>query len=180
MLCAHTQVPSQPKSEKLGWEAVDTFYWGYINTKRFTKLAVPDADGFKGSKEFHEFVGVCRDAEVAERTAPMLARRGFCADDACLRLKFGECQMTGMFGRALRVTAPRAKGAALSAAPMLSLEQWAEELAPGMLVAVRAHISEQRVEGEYWLANICSKAFTAPDNMVYAGAQFEVGICLVM
>ena len=39
-MCAHTQVPSQPKSEKLGWEAVDTFYWGYINTKRFTNLAV--------------------------------------------------------------------------------------------------------------------------------------------
>ena len=73
----------------------------------------------------------------------------------------------GKSRRALRVTAPCAKGAALSAAPMLSLEQWAEELAPGMLVAVRAHISEQRVEGEYWLANLCSKAFTAPDNMVY-------------
>ena len=45
-MAEHKQEPSIPKAKKNGWEAVDRYFWGYIDTARFTKAAVPDADSW--------------------------------------------------------------------------------------------------------------------------------------
>ena len=70
-MAEHKQEPSIPKARKNGWEAVDRFFWGYIDTARFTKGAVPDADSWKGSKSFHEYAGRCADRQRAESQGPL-------------------------------------------------------------------------------------------------------------
>ena len=70
-MAEHKQEPSIPKARKNGWEAVDRYFWGYIDTARFTKAAVPDADSWKGSKSFHEYAGRCTDKQRAESNGPL-------------------------------------------------------------------------------------------------------------
>jgi hypothetical protein len=70
-MAEHKQAPSIPKARKNGWEAVDRYFWGYIDTARFTKTAVPDADSWKGSKSFHEYSGRCADRQRAESEGPL-------------------------------------------------------------------------------------------------------------
>ena len=70
-MAEHKQEPSIPKARKNGWEAVDRYFWGYIDTARFTKAAVPDADSWKGSKSFHEYSGRCADRQRAESVGPL-------------------------------------------------------------------------------------------------------------
>ena len=70
-MAEHKQEPSIPKARKNGWEAVDRYFWGYIDTVRFTKAAVPDADSWKGSKSFHQYVGLCADRQRAESQGPL-------------------------------------------------------------------------------------------------------------
>ena len=72
-MAEHKQEPSIPKARKNGWEAVDRYFWGYIDTARFTKAAVPDADSWKGSKSFHEYSGRCTDKQRAESEGPLQA-----------------------------------------------------------------------------------------------------------
>jgi hypothetical protein len=72
-MAEHKQAPSIPKARKNGWEAVDRYFWGYIDTARFTKTAVPDADSWKGSKSFHEYSGRCADRQHAESEGPLQA-----------------------------------------------------------------------------------------------------------
>ena len=70
-MAEHKQEPSIPKARKNGWEAVDGYFWGYIDTVRFTKAAVPAADSWKGSKSFHEYAGRCTDRRRAESDGPL-------------------------------------------------------------------------------------------------------------
>ena len=70
-MAEHKQEPSIPKARKNGWEAVDGYFWGYIDTVRFTKAAVPAADSWKGSKSFHEYAGRCTDQRRAESDGPL-------------------------------------------------------------------------------------------------------------
>jgi hypothetical protein len=70
-MAEHKQEPAIPKARKNGWEAVDRYFWGYVDTARFTKAAVPDADSWKGSKSFHEYVGRCADRQRAESIGPL-------------------------------------------------------------------------------------------------------------
>ena len=70
-IAEHKQEPSIPKARKNGWEAVDRYFWGYIDTARFTKASVPNADSWKGSKSFHEYSGRCTDRRRAESEGPL-------------------------------------------------------------------------------------------------------------
>lgn len=70
-MAEHKREPSIPKANKNGWEAVDRYFWGYIDTARFTKVVVPDADSWKGSKSVHEYVGRCSDRERAQSVGPL-------------------------------------------------------------------------------------------------------------
>ena len=71
------QAPSIAKAKKTAWEAVGRFFWGYMNTDRFTKFAVPDATvvGFSDSNRQHEFVGTCEDRQQAEKSGRDRHRR---------------------------------------------------------------------------------------------------------
>ena len=42
-LAVNKQAPSTLKENTSGWEAAGRFFWGYMNTDRFTKSVVPDA-----------------------------------------------------------------------------------------------------------------------------------------
>ena len=86
-LAEHKPRPEQAKEEKSGWQAVDRYFWGYMDTRHFTKFTVPESEGFKGSKSYHEFVGTCKVAEEAEKNGPLRAREMFCACDPCLMLE---------------------------------------------------------------------------------------------
>lgn len=70
-LAEHKPEPSIPKAKKNGWEAVDRYFWGYVDTIRFTKALVPNADSWKGSKSFHEYTGRCVARQRAESEGPL-------------------------------------------------------------------------------------------------------------
>ena len=65
-LAENKQAPSIIKAKKTGWEAAGRFFWGYMNTDRFTKTIVPDADGskFADSMKHHSFVGRHTSSQV--------------------------------------------------------------------------------------------------------------------
>ena len=64
--------PSVAKANKQGWWAAEGYIWAYYDTALFTKAAVPEAEGYAGSKENHQHVGLCKDKETAERDGPSL------------------------------------------------------------------------------------------------------------
>ena len=70
-MAEHKVEPSIPKARKKGWEAVDRYFCGFIDTARFTKAAVPDADSWRGSKKAHEYHGRCADRQRAESVGPL-------------------------------------------------------------------------------------------------------------
>ena len=57
-MAQHKQAPSIPKARKNGWEAVDRYLWGLIDTAHFTKIVVPDADSWSGSN-IKVIPGIC-------------------------------------------------------------------------------------------------------------------------
>jgi hypothetical protein len=117
-------VPSIPKRLKKGWEAVDRYFFGYMDSKLFTKFAVPNAEakGWGSKNKVGEKVGLCTDKAKAETEGPLLGRESFCACGPCIRLDFGRCEMTAHVGKMRRVSAPLAKGAATRAPQLQSLQ----------------------------------------------------------
>ena len=65
-LAEHKPFTSTPKASKRGWEAIGRIFYGYMDTIKFTKLVVPDADGskFGDSKKHSSFVGRHTTAQV--------------------------------------------------------------------------------------------------------------------
>lgn len=117
------QAPSIPKHLKKGWEAVDRYFFGFMDSKLFTKFAVPDATAVGwGSKSLSEKIGLCTDKAKAEKDGPLLARESFCACGPCIRLDFENCEMTAHVGKMRRVSAPLAKGATTRAPQLQSLQ----------------------------------------------------------
>ena len=71
-MAEHKQTPSIAKANKAGWEAPQDYYYGFFETAKFTKRAVPDATGFKHcARGHHQFSGACQDLELAERNGPL-------------------------------------------------------------------------------------------------------------
>ena len=178
-LAEHKQAPSIPKSRKNGWEAADRFFFGFLDTARYTKIAVPDADGWKGSKSYHEYVGRCADRRRAEEEAPLKARALSCVDDECLRGRFDKCVLVKQVGRMRNVETPLATGSRMREGALLQLHEFAELLEKGMVVAVNAGDDERDLEGDYWLALLLGGAFECPGNLVHATDTFEAGWLVV-
>ena len=176
-MAEHKQAPSIAKANKAGWEAPQDYYYGFFDTAKFTKRAVPDATGFKGCRGHHVFHGACQDLELAERNGPLQVCKMFCACNACLVGQFDACIMMAEMGRMVRQPkgALRMKGAALSHSMMLSLEAFADALDAGWLVAVDADKAEHDLEGVYWLARLSGPAFVVPEDMVHSGQQYCEG-----
>ena len=181
-LAENKQAPSILKENKTGWEAAGRFFWGYMNTDRFTKFIVPDATvaGFSQSKRQHEFVGACQDRQAAERSGRMQARPMWCVCPACLLGRFNDCMMQSeMGGRMRQVTAPLAAGVQERMPQMQSLEAWGDGLDEGMLCAMRATKDDLWMEGPYWLVCLLGPAFPAPSNLIHAACEFEEGWLIV-
>lgn len=62
-----------------------------------------------------------------------------------------------------------------------SLEEFADELCEGMVVAVRVARDERGLElgRPYWLARVLGPAFAAPTEMLHAGIEIEEGWLVV-
>eukprot|EP00326_Haptolina_ericina_P039827 CAMPEP_0181234846 /NCGR_PEP_ID=MMETSP1096-20121128/37213_1 /TAXON_ID=156174 ORGANISM="Chrysochromulina ericina, Strain CCMP281" /NCGR_SAMPLE_ID=MMETSP1096 /ASSEMBLY_ACC=CAM_ASM_000453 /LENGTH=271 /DNA_ID=CAMNT_0023329693 /DNA_START=295 /DNA_END=1110 /DNA_ORIENTATION=+ len=179
-MAEHKQEPSIPKARKNGWEAVDRYFWGYIDTARFTKAAVPDADSWKGSKSFHEYSGRCADRQRAESVGPLQVRLLSCPDNECLLGHFGSCKHKVEVGIMRHVETPLAKGSSrLREGLMMQLHEFAEQLEKDMVVAVNAADDERFLEGSYWLALLLGGAFQCPEQMVHATDVFEAGWLVV-
>lgn len=177
-LAENKRTPSIPKASKPGWEAAGGFYWGYMNTDRFTKFAVQDASvvGFPQSKKHHEFIGDCTEREAAEKMGRMRARLVWCSCGPCMLGHIDDCEMKAQMGGSLRrVTAPLAAGVQERRPQTQSLEEWGDVLADGMLAAVRADEADHHMEGVYWLVRVLGPAFAAPSRLVHASAVFEEG-----
>ena len=63
--------PSVAKDAKHGWWAVGRYFYGFYDTRLFTKEAVPEADGFDGSSQIHQIYGLCEAADTARREGPV-------------------------------------------------------------------------------------------------------------
>jgi hypothetical protein len=59
---------STPKAGKRGWEAIGRIFYGFLNTDRYTKGIVPDADGSK-------FVDTKRHSSFVATSAAIRARK---------------------------------------------------------------------------------------------------------
>lgn len=153
-----------------------------MDSKLFTKFAVPDAtaDGW-GSKSLAEKVGLSTDVAKAQKEGPLLSREGFCACGPCIRLDFSKCEMTAHVGKMQRVAAPLAKGVATRAPQLLALQEWADSLKAGQIVALQVATDQRHLESDYWLAKLLGPAFPAAADMVHAGTEFREGwlICEV-
>ena len=78
------------------------------------------------------------------------------------------------------VVTPLAKGSArVREGQLLSLQEFAEKLGEGMVVAVNADDDERGIEGDYWLALLLGGAFECPENLVHATDVFEAGWLVV-
>lgn len=175
-LAVHKQFPSIPKHMKRGWESADRYFYGFMDSSKFTKFAVPDADAKGwGSKSFGEKVGLCTDRAKAEKEGPLHVRHSFCACKPCICLEFDKCEMMQHVGKMTRVSAPLDNSAATRRPMLESLEEWADCLCAGMLVAVRAGEGEH----DYWLAKLLGSAFAVPSSLVHAGDEYEEGWLVV-
>jgi len=177
-LAKHKPGPSVDKADKTGWEAPGRYIWAFYDTAKFTKFTVPDSDGFKGGRDHHEFVGLCRDRQRAVRDGPLHVRMMFCACDPCLLLDFDRCEMRSVVGRMVRREAPLPRGRA--PAPQrpkeMCLEDWTDALDDGQLVAESAGEDGQGDSEVYSLARLCGKAFAVPEDMCHCAQQFSEGI----
>ena len=181
-LAQNKQAPSILKEHKSGWEAAGRFFWGYMNTDRFTKFAVPEATvkGFPNSKKQHEFDGFCADQQLAEKSGRLGARPMWCVCPPCLLGKFGECEMVAEMGGPMRtVSAPLAAGVQERQPQMQSLEVFGDKLEAGMIVAFNVDKDDLWMEGPYWLVKLLGPAFPAPSELVHAGSVFEEGWLIV-
>ena len=105
--------PSVAKLHKDGWQAATKYFVGYFDTAKFTKRAVPECEA-KGwhCTDQHVYVGMCADAQKAERDGPLRTGRMFCACPPCTLLDYDSCERTKQVGRMRPVTVTLPRGAA--------------------------------------------------------------------
>eukprot|EP00966_Prymnesium_polylepis_P028202 652283-Prymnesium_polylepis.1 len=154
-----------------------------MNTDRFTKTVVPDADGskFSNSSKHHCFVGRSTSSHVF-MDGGLRACHEFCPCCECLLGRCNSCTLKSEMGVMHPVSVPWVSGP-----PLRQLEElaaWGELLKMGMIVAFTAHAKDNWMEGSYWLALICGPAHPVPEEL--ARASLLVGphapaahICLI-
>ena len=91
-------------------------------TDRYTRFAVPDSKGFKGSDFEQQYIGLCQDREKAEKDGPLQVRKGICNCDACVAERFHECKMQHVVGKVRRVEAKLPPGGQLRVPQLVALE----------------------------------------------------------
>lgn len=159
-LADERRAPSMAASAKDGWQAATKYFFGYLDTAKFTKGRVPDCEARGWAcHDQHVYAGLCADQQRAERDGPIRTGRMFCACVPCSMLNFGQCEMTAMMGRTRDVQVPLPRGTASRVPQIESLQEWADQLKPGMVVGVRATGAEKHLEGPVWLLLITSEAF---------------------
>jgi len=172
--------PAVAKEQKDGWLAATKYFFGFFDTAKFTKRAVPECEA-KGwhCSEQHVYTGLCADAQKAERDGPLRTGRMFCACLRCTLLDFDNCERTAQVGRMRHVTVPPPRGAASRVAQVESLVEWAALLKPGWVVGVRVASDQVHLEGKAWLLLVDSEAFEAPEGMVHSSDSIEDGWLVV-
>jgi|TARA_B110001469_G_scaffold89753_1_gene85184 hypothetical protein len=179
-LADHRRAPSVAQEAKDGWGAATKYFWGYMDTAKFSKRAVPDCEARGWScHDQHVYVGLCADRQRAERDGPLRTGRMFCACVPCSMLDFEHCEMTAMVGRTRPVNVPLPRGTASRVSQIESLEEWASLLKLGMVVAVRAAAAERHLEGGFWLLHVDSEAFEVPEDLVHSTSEYEAGWLVV-
>jgi len=158
---------STSKAGKRGWEAITRIFYGYLNTDRFTKSVVPDANGskFVDSKKHSSFVGRHPNAQVFQN-GELQACHEFCPCSECLLGRYTSCTLMPEMGRMHKVAVPW-----LSGPPLRQLEElaaWGDMLKTGMIVAFTADVADVHLEGRYWLALIKGPAYPVPASQVHA------------
>ena len=173
------RAPATPKELKDGWEAPTKYFFGFVDTAKFTKSRVPSAEarGWDCNKK-HFYIGRCADAQRAQ-SGPLETASMFCACDPCLLFDFGNCQMAAQRGDISSVRVPLKRGEVARTNQIESLEAWAKLLKPGMVVAVRAAAHEVDLEGPYWLLLVDSEPFEMPEDMAHSTDEFEEGWLVV-
>lgn len=168
-------------SKEPGWLAADRYIYCFYDTSKFTRFTVPESKGFSGSHSHHHFVGLCVDRAKAERDGPVHARHMFCSCYACIMHKFDECEMQAQVGKMRVHSCPLLSSSQLRRPLMRSLQDFADDLCTGMVVATRVAQDQRRLEfgRPYWLARVLSPAFAAPSDMLYAGCEIEEGSLVV-
>ena len=174
------RAPATPKELKDGWEAPTKYFFGFMDTAKFTKSRVPTAEarGWDCNKK-HFYVGRCADAQRVSQVGPLETASMFCACDPCLLFDFGNCEMAAQRGLILSVKVPLKKGEVARTNQIESLVEWGNLLKPGMVVALRAAAHEVEIEGPYWLLLVDSEAFEMTEDMAYSTDEFEEGWLVV-
>lgn len=175
-LARQKQEPSIPKLSKAGWEAHDDYYWGFYNPDLFTLAVVPECRNTGwGSKVHQHFVGLSLDLDRAEQDGPLHVSKSPCNCNACIMLKFDDCEMKQVVG-AVRQVPKAAPLAHASSRPQIQpLLEFAQALQPGMVIAVRACEDDLDMEGAYWLIKVLSRSFMVEEDIVHATDEFEKG-----
>jgi hypothetical protein len=177
------RMPATPKELKDGWEAPTKYFFGFMDTAKFTKSRVPTAEarGWDCNKK-HFYIGRCADAQRAQ-AGPLETASMFCACDACLLFDFGtcfgNCEMATQMGKMADVKVPLKKGEVARTNQINCLVEWGKLLKPGMVVAVRAAAHEVDLEGPYWLLLVESEPFKMAEDMAHSTDEFEEGWLVV-
>ena len=162
-LAMNKQAPSTLKENTSGWEAAGRFFWGYMNTDRFTKFVVPDATmvGFSQSKKQASSTSLTAHVRIGKQ----LRNLGGCRRDRCGVSAHHAYSGTSrsapwsnrllIGGRMRQVMAPLAAGVQERQPQLLSLEAFGEKLSAGMVCAVRVVRDDLWMEGPYWLIKLC-------------------------
>ena len=134
---------STPKSEKRGWEAIGRIFYGFINTDRYTKAVVPDADGskFTDSKKHFSFVGRNPNAQVFQR-GEFQACHEFCPCSHCLMGRYNCCVLKPEMGMMHPAAVPWLSGPPLR--QLEELEAWGQILRSNMIVGYTAVRRQER------------------------------------
>jgi hypothetical protein len=99
-----------------------------MDTKLYTKWAMPDADGskFEGSKSCSFFTGLATDAAQAQRDGPLRARAEACCCTFCLLGQYDSCQLKSEHGQMRTYHVP--KIGAAQKPQLVALQEWADLL----------------------------------------------------
>ena len=133
--------------------------------------------GFSGSADKHRFVGLCADADKAQRDGPIEVSTSFCGCARCTVFDFSACLMRGVGGMSTQLKRQVVPRVSSSGAPSQSktLAEFASELRPKQLRALRVDSTEHHLEGGWWLCEIQGCAVQATEQMACATDLFESG-----
>ena len=183
LFCAQLfPAPATPKELKDGWGAPTEYFFGFMDSAKFTKGSVPDAEarGWDCNKK-HVFIGRCADRQHTHNLGPLETAPMFCSCDACLLFDFDRCEMAAHRGPLSNVKVPLKAGVVQRINQIDSLLEWGALLKVGMVVAVRVPLDQRGLwpeEGDYWLVHIDSEAFEAPADLVHS-TEIEEGWLII-